>query len=140
MPGHSGLPYGFPDDETDIAHVAMQRFVEAETLYLTNSNPHTYTGSLACLISGNGAGQVTFICPELGDGEMHGYLYQLSVSDPVGGSSDAWWCTAWPTVYGGSGVMTFFIDDSMVLRGADIGGAPGDDTLPSMQYQDDDCP
>ena len=77
----------------------MQSLVDAQTVYFNNSNPHTFT-SLACLASGNGAGQVSFICPELSDGEMNGYLYQLDVSDPVGGSSTSWWCTSWPVAYG----------------------------------------
>jgi len=95
--------------------------------------------NLTCLASGNGAGQVAFIFPEMSDGEMNSYLYQLDTSDPVGGSSTSWWCSAWPVAYGGSTVMTFFIDDSEILRGADIGGGPGDASLPAMAYAVDEC-
>lgn len=137
--GHSSLPYTFSDDDTHLAQLAMQHFVIAQTWYFNNSSTHTYTDSLACLTSGNGAGRVSFICPELADSEMSNYLYQLEVSEPVSGSSTSWWCSAFPASYGGTTVMTFFIDDSSILRGADIGGITGDASLPSIGYAVDEC-
>ena len=137
--GDESLPVICSDEQPRLAHISMQAIVEAEMDYNNNSSPHTYTGDLNCLVSGNGAGFVSMLCHELDDAELCNYTYQLTASEPVGGVSDSWFCTAWPVVYGGDSVMTFFVDDSGVVRGEDIGGGPGDVSLPDIGYEPDTC-
>jgi len=111
---------------------SLKTLAAGETDYNNNSQPHTYTGSLLCLGSGNGAGQVRFIDPALSSGLKSGYSIQLGVSGPVQGSSWAWSATAWPVVYGSTGTRTFYIDETAVIRGSDITGGPGSWWLPSV--------
>ncbi|MCD4654706.1 carboxypeptidase-like regulatory domain-containing protein [bacterium] len=139
-PGDQSLPFVCESQQPRLAHLSMQFISVAETDYNNNSSPHTYIGDFACLTSGNGAGQVRFLCIDLEDGEMCNYVYSLSVSEPVGGSSWSWECTAWPIVYGGDSVLTFYIDESTIVRAEDIGGGPGDESLPTIGNIPDGCP
>ncbi len=50
------------------------------------------------LVNGTGIGVYPWICRDLDDGLMCNYNYQLTASEPVGGSSLAWSCTAWPVI------------------------------------------
>ena len=102
--------------------------------YNNNASPHTYTGSLTCLGSGGGAGNVAFIDSDVSSGIKSGYRYTIGVSDAnEDGSIWSWSATAWPLVYRSSGVRSFYIDEAGVIRGSDIGGPPGDYTLLSLE-------
>lgn len=105
---------------------SLKTIAAAETDYNNNSSPHTYTGSLACLGSGNGAGRVRFIDPALASGLKSGYniALQQSTNPDSNGSYWAWSATAWPVVYGSTGVRSFYIDETAVIRGSDVAGIP----------------
>ena len=113
---------------------SLKTLAAAETDYNNNSSPHTYTGSLDCLGSGNGAGGVSFIDPALSSGLKSGYMISLTMSTnaDANGSYWAWSSTAWPVVYASTGIRTFYIDETAVIRGSDLGGVTGDVTLPSI--------
>ena len=111
---------------------SLKTLAAGETDYNNNSSPHTYTGSLVCLGSGNGAGQVRFIDPALSSGLKSGYTISLVAGAAVQGSSWAWSATAWPVVYGSTGTRTFYIDETAVIRGSDLLGNPGTWALPSI--------
>jgi type IV pilus assembly protein PilA len=102
--------------------------------YNNNSHPHTYTGSLMCLGSGTGAGGVHFIDAILSYGLKSGYYFTILTCNPdVIGSIWSWSATAWPISYRGTGVRSFYIDATGVIRGSDTGGAPTDISVPSLQ-------
>ena len=106
---------------------SMKTLVAAQTDYHTNSNPRTFTNSLLNLGSGYGAGNVPFIDPALSSGLKAGYQISLATSDVPSsrGSYWSWSATAWPIVYSSTGVRTFYIDGTGIIRGFDIGGTPG---------------
>ncbi len=116
------------------ALTACKSLLSAQTDYNNNAFPHTYTGSLTCLGSGNGAGSVGFIDAALSSGMRDGYYFRMV----AGGATPqngywSWSATAWPIVYRSSGSRTFYIDTSGVIRGSDIGGIPGDESLPNLE-------
>ena len=95
---------------------------------------HTYTGDLACLGSGTGAGGVGFIDTALASGLKQGYRYTLiqGSGNPRGGIW-SWSVTAWPMVYRSTGVRSFYIDSTGMIRGSDVGGGPTDLSTPSLE-------
>ncbi|MBN1549840.1 hypothetical protein JW979_00135 [bacterium] len=112
---------------------SLKTLAAGQTDYNNNSKPHTYTGVLACLGSGNDAGMVPFIDPALSSGVKSGYQFAMKAGKPdENGSIWAWSATAWPVKYGATGVMTAYIDETAVIRGSDIGGGPGTVSLPEI--------
>jgi type IV pilus assembly protein PilA len=106
---------------------SLKTIAAAQTDYNNNSTPHSYTPELACLGSGVGAGDVSFLPPDLAAGIKQGYYFQMAAGGevvmPLGTAYWAWSATAWPIVYGSTGVRSFYIDESGVVRGEDIDGA-----------------
>ena len=92
-----------------IAKGALRMLVSAETAFQTDKGKGSF-GSLEQL-SEQGLVYKDLL-------EKHGYKIELIVS---GTKFEA---TAVPLEYGKTGTMSFFIDESGVLRGADRGGAP----------------
>ena len=101
---------------------ALKTIAAAQTDYNNNSPLHTYTGTLACLGSGNGAGGVSFLDPNLANGLKSGYTFYLVSGDEINGAVWTWSCTAWPVTYRATGVRSFYVDESGVIRGEDNGG------------------
>ena len=65
--------------------------------------------------------------------ESRGYRYEYLIIDYVPGTQQASfkiWAT--PFTYGITGIRSFYIDDTGVLRGADRNGAPADHTDPPI--------
>jgi len=113
---------------------SLKTLAAAETDYNNNSSPHSYTGELFNLGSGLGAGDVPFIDPALSSGLKSGYtifLEQAATGD-ANGSYWSWSATAWPVVFGSTGIRTFYIDETAVIRGNDIDGIMGNVELPSI--------
>ena len=113
---------------------SLKTIAAAETDYNNNSSPHTYTGVLPCLGSGNGAGGVRFIDPALSSGIKSGYNITLILTDfaDLNGSYWAWSATAWPVVYASTGIRSFYIDETGTIRGSDIGGVTADILIPTV--------
>ena len=112
---------------------SLKTLAAGNTDYNNNSSPHSYTGTLACLGSGNGAGGVSFVDPALASGLKSGYqIHMLEGNVDANGSYWAWSATAWPVVYGSTGIRSFYIDESAVIRGSDITGTKGYLTLDSI--------
>ncbi|MBN1549842.1 hypothetical protein JW979_00145, partial [bacterium] len=109
----------------------LKTLAAAQTDYNNNSSPHTYTGSLACLGSGNGAGRVRFIDPALSSGVKNGYTYSMTAGTPdANGSHWSWSATAWPVTYKETGIRSGYIDETGIVRAGDTGGKPGTIQLP----------
>jgi len=110
----------------------LKTIAAGQTDYNNNSMPHTYTGALACLGSGQGAGGVRFIDPNLAQGLKSGYTYHMVAGNSVNGSMWSWSATAWPVTYQSTGVRSFYIDESGVILGEDIGGGMGTNQMQSL--------
>lgn len=141
LPGHSGLPYVALDDESPsrLIHIAMQDIAEAQTDYINNTSPHTYAENLSVL--GNGIYGIDLMCNEYDDGVLFNYNLNLEASEVnPDGVRTSWSCTAWPIVYGSDSVLSFYIDETQVVRASDIGGVQGTVSLPSTDVIVDSCP
>ena len=107
-----------------------------QTDYNTNSSPHTYTNQLINLANGNGAGNIPYIDPNLGSGLKSGYTFTLISGNlrvtALGDSYWAWSSCAWPISYQSTGVRSFYVDESGVVRGSDVGGTCGPVSMPSI--------
>ena len=110
---------------------ACKTIVGGETDYNNNSNPHSYMGTFACLGSGSGAGEVSFVDGSISSGIKAGYTFTLVTGGSVNDRS--WWAwssAAWPINYKNTGVRSFYVDQSGVVRGSDIGGGTGTFNMP----------
>ncbi|MBN1297548.1 type II secretion system protein [bacterium] len=120
------------------AAAACKTIAAAQTDYNNNSSPHSYAETLSQLATGFHAGGIPYIDPDLGEGLRNGYMYEVTAGAPIlvpgeiFESFNAWSATAWPIVYASTGVRTFYIDESGVIRGLDIAGIKGDYTLPTV--------
>lgn len=104
-----------------------------ETDYFNNSNPHSFTSNLSNLGTGNGAGNVSFIDSKLASSVKSGYTFQI-FPGPITGNNMllSWSASAWPLTYQSTGIRSFYIDQSGVIRGSDMAGQPAPKTLPPI--------
>ena len=102
--------------------------------YNNNASPHSYAMSVACLGSGNGAGGIAFVDSDIASGFKAGYAFTVvaGASTATDSSIWSWSATAWPAVYRSSGSRTFYIDETGVIRGSDVGGGPAMYALHSL--------
>ena len=114
------------------AIASCKTIAAAETDYNNNSSPHTYTDSPMDLSTGNGAGGVSFMDSALGSQLKSGYTFVLVSGNVVQGSAWAWSSAAWPVSFQSTGVRSFYIDESGVIRGQDIGGDVGTINMPTI--------
>ncbi len=111
--------------------------VAAQTDYHNNSTPHTYATDLSILGTGFRAGGVPFIDDNLAKGIKGGYKFTMQTGIPVAVPGEmfpvfeTWSATAWPIVYASTGLRTFYIDETGVIRGSDVNGQTGSYLLPS---------
>jgi type IV pilus assembly protein PilA len=66
-----------------------------------------------------------YIDEVLGGGTKSGYLFQITTSGAPNSDEVQWEATAYPVSFNRSGNRTFYVDESGVLRGSDVGGAAG---------------
>jgi type IV pilus assembly protein PilA len=95
-----------------------------------------FKASVAIDTDGNGAGeygslaQMSNALPpaiddSLGSGQKAGYFFTVTTTGIANTDEIIWEATAYPIIKGRSGNRTFYIDESGVLRGSDLGGATG---------------
>ena len=84
-------------------------------------------GSLLMLSSATPA----FVDESLGGGTKSGYTITVLVVGNPASDEIIWEATAFPISKGNSGNRTFYIDESGVIRGSDIGGVRGAPGLPA---------
>lgn len=115
---------------------ALKTIAAAETDYNNNSSPHTFSGSLLDLSTGTGAGGVRFIDDALGNGIKSGYQFALEAGAQTtvsgGNAYFAWSAEAHPIVYQRTGVRSFYIDETGILLGNDVGGGAGVAGMPEI--------
>ena len=78
-------------------------------------------GTMAMLTNATPA----FVDDSLGAGFKSGYMYTVTVTGNPVQDEVIWYATAFPINKGNTGNRTFYIDESGVLRGSDLGGATG---------------
>ena len=108
----------------------MRTILAAEIHWFNNTTPHNFTGDLNLL----GSGEAPFIDKGLATGVKHGYAYTLGASLPdATGTNALWSAEAHPTVYRRVGILSFYVDESGLIRGQDILGAPGHKNMEVFQ-------
>jgi len=112
------------------AIAGLKTIATGQTDYFNNASPHTYSMHLENLGNGQGAGGVGFIAWDLAVGSKSGYTFFMTPAAPVGNNQVfSWSATAWPLVYRSSGIRSFYIDETGIIRGSDIGGIEADSTM-----------
>ena len=111
---------------------ALKTVAAAQNDYNNNSSPNTYTDLLSNLKTGQGAGGVRYIDDKLGIGLKSGYTFRMISGNVRAGSSWAWSAASWPVSYQSTGVRSFYIDETGIIRGSDIGGAEGIADVPTI--------
>jgi type IV pilus assembly protein PilA len=111
----------------------LKTICAGQTDYFNNTNPRTFSTTLTNLSSGTGAGGVGYIDTQLGSGQKSGYTFLL-VSGPALGNGMVltWSASAWPISYRSTGIRSFYIDQTGVIRGLDIGGIQGPSGMPTL--------
>lgn len=80
-------------------------------------------------------GEAAFINRTLATGLIHGYSFTVTFVNLTPNVPASFKIYAIPQTYGTTGIRSFFIDTSGVLRGADKNGAPADENDPPInQY------
>ncbi len=95
------------------------------TWFATSGNNAHYTG-LA------GLAQAGLINPSLASGQLRGYSISVTAFPPTPTESARYRATAIPQIYGITGIRSFFVDDSGVIRGADHQGGPANENDPPI--------
>lgn len=114
----------------------LKRTGDCESDYNDNSYPHTYaTLSEMCNEFGKPQMEPSYFNMNLCSGEVSGYKFDLQLgnnADEYGGIW-SWSATAWPVIYGETGIRSFYIDENRVVRGSDVQGKPGNIDLPQVE-------
>jgi len=111
---------------------ALKTIAAAQTDYNNNSSPHSYATALDNLRTGNGAGSVRYIDDALGGGNKSGYTFSMLAGGVNNGAYYAWSAEAHPIVYRRTGIRSFYVDETGILLGSDIGGGPGTTGMPEI--------
>ena len=104
--------------------LALRTLHSAEATYNATSGNGDY-GSL------NNLRQAEFIDVVLASGRKYGYLFVIETTAHTNTSDARYFITATPQSYRKTGRISFYIDETGVMRGADKNGAPATaDDLP----------
>jgi type II secretory pathway pseudopilin PulG len=104
----------------------------AQQDYRSASPARSFAATLEQLRTGDGSTGARLIDDSLGAGRKSGYIFVLYVQRSPEGIVLDWSAEARPAVYRDGSRRSFFIDRTGVLRGADVGGAPGSVDLPEL--------
>jgi prepilin-type N-terminal cleavage/methylation domain-containing protein len=101
----------------------MKTLLAAEIDHFNSTIPHNFTDNLSLL----GSGTTPFIDRGLASGLKHGYFFTLGAQpiDASTGTNALWSAEAHPMVYRRVGILSFYVDETGLIRAQDILGAPG---------------
>ena len=74
-----------------------------------------------------------FIDDNLGSGQKSGYVFTVTLTGVADPDEIMWEATAFPFSKDRTGIRTFYIDESGVLRARDLGGAAGAPGIPATR-------
>lgn len=103
---------------------ALRTISSAQSTFQSSCNADTDTdgtGEFAGLAQLSNA-TPPYIDEVLGGGTKSGYTFTITTSGAVNTDEVQWEAQANPVTFGVSGNRTFYVDESGVLRGSDIGG------------------
>lgn len=132
-----GQPAGVPDPYVDscafwgirdnerCTRAALRTLNSAEITFAATIGSGNY-GSLSQLFNAG------LLRPSLAAGELHGYRYSITTMAGTKASPASFKITAVPVTYGVTGVISYFINETGVLRGDDRGGGPADQNDPPV--------
>jgi type IV pilus assembly protein PilA len=103
-----------------------------------------FQGVCALDVDANGTGEYgsftqlsnagpAYVDDSLGSGKKSGYFFMITTTGVTDSDEIMWDATAYPVSKGRTGDKTFYIDESGVLRGSDIGGAVGTMGIPATR-------
>ena len=115
-----------PADNERCALQDMRTLHGAESTYQSTYGNGVSYGSLSQLRTAGLIFQV------LSTGQSHGYVFAVTVFAPTPQTPARFTATAVPQTYGTTGVRSFFIDESGVIRGADHQGGPANENDPPI--------
>ncbi len=99
----------------------------AENIFSVTGGNGSY-GSLSQLA---GTGRID---PRLEAGSLRGYAFTVATNPASGQTPASFHVDAVPQIYGVTGTLSFFVDQTGQIRGADKQGGPGNAGHPPVQY------
>ena len=114
---------------------SLRTLANAEATFQASTTTDTDTdgtGEFASLAQLSSA-LPAFIDDSLGSGQKSGYSFTVTTTGVTNTDEIMWNATAFPIGKGQSGNRTFYIDESGVLRGSDVGGATGASGTPATR-------
>jgi type IV pilus assembly protein PilA len=113
---------------------ACKTICTAQVDYYNNSEiqGNTFALSLDLLRTGFGSGSMSYLDELIGKGLKSGYTFSVTVGSFQIGGYHAWSAAAWPISYRNTGVRSFYIDETGVVRGVDVGGGVGSGIMPAL--------
>jgi len=110
-----------------------------------SSAQHTFQGSTGIDVDTDGIGEYgtlallrnavpAYIDDNLGTGQKSGYFFTITTTGNANSDEIMWEATAFPFSKSRSGNRTFYIDESGVIRGSDLGGPMGAAGVPATRF------
>lgn len=111
---------------------ALKTIAAAQTAYFNNTTKHTFASTLTELGPGSSVLGQNYLPNSVADGLKDGYIFELGAGAQTGGIYYAWSAEAHPYLYKRTGVRSFYIDETGILLGNDMGGSRGTFAMPQI--------
>lgn len=135
QPGSEALPI-WDDASVIYLPLLLEQLSNAQIRYNFDTAPHTYASDLDELSNGLQHAYVPYFDMQAAAGTRHGYTFKLEAGNrrdsAIGISYWAWSSAAWPINYGCETRQSYYVDESGVVRSADLGGTLGTIQMPDM--------
>lgn len=107
--------------------MTMQYLRSAQSYFFLATGNGQYGSMSQLVVTGR-------IDPRLGTGLLRGYVYNVLTTPATGKSDASYSINATPQSYGVSGIRSFFVDQTCVIRAADRQGGPADQNDPPITF------
>ena len=111
---------------------ALKTIAAAQTAYFNNTTKHTFASTLNQLGPGSSVMGQNYLPNSVADGLKDGYIFVLGAGAETAGVYYAWSAEAHPYLYRRTGVRSFYIDETGILLGNDVGGGLGTHIMPQI--------
>lgn len=116
-----------------VALETVKTILEGEKQYfqLTSSKDYAIIEELT---NADGLSADALIDPKIGSGKKQGYTFRVKVIPPRARLElPSFELEAWPLLYKRTGVLSFYADESGVIRAGKVQGCPGNIQLPILE-------